>query len=202
MSNWWQIDNLTFPVFRQYLNAALQRLLAHNAASELESDPDKLVAGQIMFVNAASEWYGRNAANDAFVKFGTENSLLTEINPPVGSRLLFQQDSVGTGWELQTTYTDRVPLIINSGSVGTSGSWVVGGLTNSHIHSVSIHITTGGPSATKLVGGGNDTTAPSTDHVHTGDVTVNTGAPSVTAISSNGAWRPANLQFKLFERTL
>lgn len=201
MSNWWQVDNLTFPVTRARINSILEALFTHNSASDLESDADNLLPGALQHKVSDDTIHYRNATNDAWVQLATVLSVTVEIHPPVGSTLNFVNDSVGTGWTLVHGLHDRVPLCRDDGgNIDAGGSWYVSGLSNSHVHGGTVSgNTTAASTGAGTSGGAGDLTHIS--HYHSVVLGFVTGDSSNGAIFSDQTWRPSYYHVKVFRRT-
>jgi len=114
---------------------------------------------------------------------------------PAGSKMLFMQDSVPTGWTLDVAVNDAVVRVVDSEALGgvTGGSWTITGfqadphaLTISempaHTHNIDgVAIATGDASGfsglMRNLGGATDSTGGGTTHEH--------------AVSNDGTWRPS-----------
>jgi hypothetical protein len=114
---------------------------------------------------------------------------------PAGSKMLFVQDTVPTGWTLDTDSTDKVIRIVDSAALGgvTGGSWTISGITGDghqlsisempiHTHHIDGRASGSGTSSgfqnvMMNFGGNTDPTGGNAEHEHT--------------VSSDGTWRPS-----------
>ena len=102
------------------------------------------------------------------------------------------QSTIPTGWTLNTSFDDRVPLVEATQGQGgaTGGSWTISGLsgTHSHTHSVGTLAADGLPTGViNLAAGAFDAATDSHSHSISG----NTGAASSSSVSvtQDGSWR-------------
>lgn len=120
--------------------------------------------------------------------------------------LSFYQNTIPTGWTLDTAFDDRVPIVETTQAQGgsTGGSWAITGLTADwHTHGFTPAGTLGASSSNLLRGdglGGIYVAMP--DHVHafTGAFGITNG-PSTTNVSSSGGWRPNFVKVLVLSRS-
>jgi hypothetical protein len=113
---------------------------------------------------------------------------------PSGSKMLFIQDTVPTGWTLDVSANDRVIRVVDveaSGGV-EGGSWTISGISGDG-HELSISEM---PSHTHSIRGGTRIFDPSGFSDTIGVSTVQSGATGGGAahthtVSSDGTWRPS-----------
>lgn len=119
-------------------------------------------------------------------------------------KLSFYQNTIPTGWTLDTSFDDRVPIVETTQAQGgtTGGSWTISGLTaDSHTHAVSGACTVGTPTTTVEVVAGTPGQGAGQSHIHSVTFSVSSGGPTTTGVSSGGGWRPAYVKVLVLTRS-
>lgn len=120
--------------------------------------------------------------------------------------LSFYQATIPTGWTLNTSFDDRVPIVETTQAQGanTGGGWTITGLSaDSHTHTYTPAGTNGTSTVNELRGdglGGILVAMPSHTHTFTGSLG-STSGPSTTNVSSGGGWRPNFVKVLVLSRS-
>lgn len=120
--------------------------------------------------------------------------------------LSFYQSTIPTGWTLNTSFDDRVPIVDSTQAQGgsTGGSWTISGLTaDSHTHNYTPSGTNSsvgaGPTA---AAGGAAFTVVTSGHTHTfSGLNANTSAASATGVTHTPSWRPNYVKVLVLSRS-
>jgi hypothetical protein len=141
------------------------------------------------------------------------------IDVPSGSRMIFVQDTVPTGWTLDASINDAVVRIVDNAAAGNvqSGTWVITGIVDSpvtleadqvplHRHKLSGQggegdtnrvLNTNGPDTSDVaaVGDCDPAESPFGVGVNTGDdnATTSTNDAHQHGVTQDGTWRPFNI---------
>lgn len=165
--------------------------------------------------------------NRLYTKRNGELIVISQISTydiPVGTRMIFYQDTAPLGWSLVASYNDRLLYITkgsaNGGVAGgsTGGSWTISGLsTTSHSHTVSLphkhtvpfRFTTAflyawpwgtGDSGSHSYWAYGDSTSGSTQGYLSSESSPTASTSSVTvSVSHDGSWRPPSYTFIVAE---
>jgi hypothetical protein len=122
--------------------------------------------------------------------------------------LSFYQATIPTGWTLDTSFDDRVPIVETTQAQGanTGGGWTITGLTaDSHSHGFTptgsvVDTQTWAQGSGALGSNGYYWADNPQGYTFTGNAG-NTGGPSTTNVSSGGGWRPNFVKVLVLSRS-
>jgi hypothetical protein len=200
-----------------------------NVQQATTSQAGKMSAAQVTQLDAATAANVANAAAiaqeiidrtaaDAVIAgtVTTANTAITNLNAgkfalntePV--LLSFYQSTIPTGWTLNTSFDDRVPIVESTQGEGanTGGTWTISGLTaNSHTHGFTPAGTIAASSSWTQGSG----VAPGSNGYYWSNISIptfsftgsagTTGGPSTTGVTHTPGWRPNFVKVLVLSRS-